>query len=185
MMSEPDLTYSQAQAKILAGVKPLSPALLALDETLGLVLGQPVIVRDPVPPFDNSAMDGYAVRATDLEGASADHPAGLLVLADLQAGDSTRFTVRPKTAIRIMTGAAIPEGADTVVRKEDTRSEGNQVFILRAVPAGANIRRAGEDMRPGQTVLEAGCVLRPAEIGVLAALGQAQVCVIPPPRSRF
>jgi molybdopterin molybdotransferase len=181
MMSEPDLTYSQAQAKILAGVKPLSPALLALYETLGLVLGQPAIVRDPVPPFHNSAMDGYAVRATDLEGVSADHPAGLLVLSDLQAGGSTSFTVQPKTAIRIMTGAAIPEGADTVVRKEDTRSEGNHVFILRTVPPGANIRRAGEDMRPGQTVLEAGCVLRPAEIGVLAALGQAQVCVIPPP----
>jgi len=180
MMSEPDLTYLQAQAKILAGVKPLSPVLLALDETLGLVLGQPAIVRDPVPPFDNSAMDGYALRAADLEGASVDHPAGLLVLSDLQAGGSTSFTVQPKTAIRIMTGAAIPEGADTVVRKEDTRSEGNQVFILRTVPPGVNIRRAGEDMRPGQTVLEAGCVLRPAEIGVLAALGQAQVCVIPP-----
>jgi molybdopterin molybdotransferase len=180
MMSELDLTYHQAQAKILAGVKPLSPALLALDETLGLVLGQPVIVRDSVPPFDNSAMDGYAVRATDLAGASADHPVELLVLADLQAGDSTPFSVQPKTAIRIMTGASIPLNADTVVRKEDTRSEGAHAFILRTVSPGANIRRAGEDMRPGQTVLEAGCVLRPAEIGVLAALGQAQVCVIPP-----
>jgi molybdopterin molybdotransferase len=181
MMSEPDLTYSQAQAKILAKVEPLSPALLALDETLGLVLGQPVIVRDPVPPFDNSAMDGYAVRAIDLAGASADHPVDLLVLADLQAGDSTPFTVQPKTAIRIMTGASIPLNADTVVRKEDTRSEGAHTFILRTLSPGANIRRAGEDMRPGQTVLEAGCVLRPAEIGVLAALGLAQVCVIPPP----
>jgi molybdopterin molybdotransferase len=142
-----------------------------------------------IPPFVNSAMDGYAVRAADTVGASPQAPITLRVIADLAAGYITDLVVEPGTAIRIMTGAPLPAGADAVVRFEDT-SEGlpagerrsDRIEVFSQVVVGENVRPAGEDIRKGELVLAEGTVLRPQEIGVLASLGRARVRVIRRPR---
>jgi len=138
-----------------------------------------VIAHGNVPPFANSAMDGFAVLAADIQQASEAAPVRLRILEDVPAGSVATQPVRPGTAIRIMTGAPLPDGTDTVVHVEVTRAEGDDVLILLALKDGANVRRAGEDMKDGATVLAAGTVLRPGEVGVCAATGHATVTVHP------
>jgi molybdopterin molybdotransferase len=178
----------EALAQILAAVTPLPPVELPLLATLGLTLAEDVVAPHDVPPYRNSAMDGYAVRAADIAGASRERPARLAVVASIAAGHPSEVAIGPGEAARIMTGAAMPAGADTVVRFEETdetpgeRGERRTVQIYRAARLGENVRWPGEDVRAGAVVLAAGTPLRAAEIGLLASLGQARVPVHRRPR---
>ncbi len=156
---------------------------VALAEAQGLALADDVVAALALPVFDNSAMDGYAVRAEDVAGATPERPVVLPVAEDIPAGRTDELTLQPGTAHRIMTGAPVPAGTTAVVPVEDTdgglESGGDSVAILRPRPAGAHIRRAGEDVAPGTTVLRRGQVVTPAVLGLAAALGMAELPVIP------
>ncbi|GII89555.1 molybdopterin molybdenumtransferase MoeA [Sphaerisporangium siamense] len=169
-------------AEILAAVRPLAPVVLGLDAALGATLAEDVEAPVPLPPFDNSAMDGYAVRAADVATASEDHPVVLPVTLDVAAGDVAPRTVASGHVTRIMTGAPVPEGADAVVPVEWTDGGVSEVLIRRPAPAGNAIRRSGEDVRPGDVVLASGAVLGPAQLGILAGVGRSAVRVRPRPR---
>jgi molybdopterin molybdotransferase len=173
------LTYREALRKVLEGAGPLPPKSVPLGQALGLVAAADVLSTEAVPPFTNSAMDGYAVRAEDCAKASEGSPARLEVLEDVPAGQVASNAVAPGTALRIMTGAPLPFGADAVVAVEDTAAAGERVEVRRPLRRGANIRLAGEDIAAGARVIAAGSVLRPAAIGVLAAIGCADVPVVP------
>ncbi|HRY42563.1 MAG TPA: molybdopterin molybdotransferase MoeA [Thermoanaerobaculia bacterium] len=172
-------TCSDALRLILDSVVPLPARPTPLFDALGLVLAERVISPETVPPFTNSAMDGYAVRADDLSSAMAASPALLDVLADLPAGSVATHEVAPGTAIRIMTGAPLPADADSVVPVEATTSEGSRVRITAPVKRGANVRLAGEDLREGEELLPSGFALTPAALGILASVGLAQAPVRP------
>jgi len=172
-------TCSDALRLVLDSVAPLPPRRTPLFDALGLVLADRVVSPETVPPFTNSAMDGYAVRHGDVATASPAAPAILEVLADLPAGSVAAHEVVPGTAIRIMTGAPLPAGADGVVPVEATSSEGTRVRIAAPVKRGANVRLAGEDLREGEELLPSGFVLNPAALGVLASVGLAEVPVHP------
>ena len=176
------VSVDEAREIILAAVRPLGSEKVALPESLGRVLAETASSPWDIPPLDNSAMDGFAVRAADVSGASGDNPVSLDVLEDLPAGHIAGQPVRPGTAIRIMTGAPIPDGADAVVRVEDTEEAGRKVQILVAAEAGLNIRPAGEDVSAGQKVIEEGTPLTPAAVGMLAGVGRASVRVTQRPR---
>jgi molybdopterin molybdotransferase len=176
------LTTTQALERILDRAVPLPPRHLPLDEALGLVTAEAVLARQPVPPFTNSAMDGYALRAADAAGASRDRPARLPVAAEIPAGSPGGLALPPGAAARIMTGAVLPDGADAVVPVEEAQAEPGFVVLAAAPRPGAHIRLAGEDIPGGGVVVAAGTVLRPAELGVLAAVGAARVPVHPRPR---
>ena len=173
------LNIEEALKAILDYAEPLTPVSMPLDEAAGLVLAENVIAHGNVPPFANSAMDGFAVLAADIQQASEATPVRLRILEDVPAGSVATQPVRPGTAIRIMTGAPLPAGADTVVHVEVTRAEGDDVLILLALKNGVNVRRAGEDMKDGAVVLTTGAVLRPGEVGVCAAAGHATITVHP------
>ncbi len=173
------LNTEEALNIVLAHAELPEPARIPLDEAAGLVLAEDVAARGNVPPFANSAMDGFAVLASDIQQASEATPVRLHILEDVPAGSVATQPVRSGTAIRIMTGAPLPEGADTVVHVEVTRVEGGDVLILLALKRGFNVRRAGEDMTDGTVVLHAGSILRPGEIGVCAAAGHDAVSVYP------
>lgn len=151
----------------------LGSEYVALSQTLGRVLSDPVLASRDVPPFRNAAMDGYAVRAIDVATASADTPARLRVLEVVGAGSVPRQTVTAGCATKIMTGSPMPDGADAVVRVEDTEEQDGHVRVLANVTPGTSVRHPGEDMRAGETVLLPGHVLRPADVGLLASLGIA------------
>ena len=163
-------------------------ALAAILEQVGLlaargrVLAEEIVAGLSVPPCDNSAMDGYAVRFGDIEGATPEQPVRLPVIGDLPAGAVAAAPLQPGQALRIMTGAPIPVGADTVIKQEDTRVEGDTVFIQHNQLSGINIRRAGEDITKGAVVLAPGTLLGPAHTGVLASLKRAIVPVFQRPR---
>ena len=175
------ISIEEALAIILENVEVLAPRRMGLEECLGRVLGEDVSAREDIPPFTNSAMDGFAVRAGDTAGASPETPRRFRVLEDLPAGAVTETAVGEGEAIRIMTGAPQPAGADSVVMVEKTREGEGGMEVLQPVRPGENVRRAGESVRRGETVLAAGTVLRPQEIGLLAALGCSRPAVIPPP----
>ncbi len=178
----PMLSVEEALERILSYFHPLEPEKVPILESLGRVLAEDVHADMDIPPLANSAMDGYAVLAADTAGASPHSPRRLRIVHNLAAGYTTNVEVRPGTAIRIMTGAPIPPGADAVVRFEDTEREGDWVNILKEVPVGKNVRPAGEDVRKGELVLARGTVVRPQEVGMLAALGRREVSVIRRPR---
>lgn len=168
---------------IVARFAPLPAERIDIFSALGRVLAEDVIAPFDIPPHDNSAMDGYAVRSADLRGAAPDTPITLRVIEALPAGYVSTRVLRAGEAIRIMTGAPIPDGADTIIRVEDTqRKEGEQVAIFVERPPQFDTRRAGEDVRRGETILTKGRVLRPAEIGLLAALGRSFVAAHQRPR---
>ena len=160
---------------MLERVSPLGTEQVPLGEAFGRVLGQDVESVDAVPGFDNSAMDGFALRAADTAGASSGSPATLSVVDESRAGRPATSTLGDREAIAISTGAMIPEGADSIVRVEDTSPLDGRVEIAVEVPAGNNIRRAGEDIEPGAVVLRRGIQLGAAELGVLASVGVAEV----------
>jgi len=177
-----DRTVAEHLAAVLADVRPLPPVLLPLDEALGLVAAAELACRVDLPGFDNSAMDGYAVHAADLTGASATAPIRLPVVADLAAGDAPDRPIGRGEAARIMTGAMLPDGPDTVVKVEDTDAGMPLVSVLVATPVGTSIRRRGEDLPAGAPVLAAGTMLTARHLGLLAAAGHAEVLVHPRPR---
>jgi molybdopterin molybdotransferase len=184
------ISVEEALEHILSHFQPLEPERVEILEALDRVLAEDIHSDMDIPPFNNSAMDGYAVRAADTAGASRERPVTLRVLADLAAGYTTAVVVEPGAAVRIMTGAPVPSGADAVVRFEET-SEGisgsgkrisELVDVYKGVSVGENIRLAGEDIQQGELVLSQGTVIRPQEIGVLASLGHREVWVIRRPR---
>ena len=168
----------EAQRDVLAGVRRLDPEPTPLERALGLVLAEDVTASHDVPPFANSAMDGFAVVGADVSAG----PAQLEIIEDVAAGHVATGSVRPGTAIRIMTGAPLPAGADTVVRVEDTEVEGDLVRTTTSVPAGTAVRRAGGDVASGTIVFPAGTVLTPPHLGVLATLGVSRPTVHRNPR---
>ncbi len=174
----PVLRVEEALEQILATVRVLESEQVPILEALGRVLAEEVTADRDIPPLPNSAMDGYAIRAADVTQA----PARLRVIGEAPAGRLCPLEVGPGTAVRIMTGAPIPAGADTVVPFEHTRLDGEWVEVLRETRSGTNVREAGEDVRAGQVVLSPGHVLRPQEIGMLAALGRIEVAVVRRPR---
>ncbi|TDD31841.1 molybdopterin molybdenumtransferase MoeA [Nonomuraea terrae] len=165
-------------AEILATVRPLAPLELDLEQTLGATLAEDVTSPVPLPPFDNSAMDGYAVRAEDLE----ELPVTLPVIDDVAAGSGELRAVGPGHAVRIMTGAPVPAGADCIVPVEWTDGGTVSVFIDRRAEPGHAIRRAGEDVQAGEVVLKAGAVIGAAQLGILAGVGRKRVLARPRPR---
>jgi molybdopterin molybdotransferase len=162
----------RAREIVLARAAPLAAEQVPLGEALGRVLAEDVRSDEPVPGFDNSAMDGFAVRAGDTEGATPSAPSELQIAGESRAGSPASAPLRPGEACRISTGAMIPAGADAVVPVEDTRTANGRLLVDGAVAAGHHVRRAGEDIAAGETVLERGAELGPAELGVLASLGR-------------
>jgi molybdopterin molybdotransferase len=175
------LSASEALRAMVAGVAPLGAEERPLLDALGSVLAEDVAATVDLPPWDNSAMDGFAVRAEDVRGASPESPVVLRVVDDVPAGRFASRPVGPGEAIRIMTGAPVPAGADGVVRVEHTdggAGTGGRVAIRSDADAGRNVRPRGEDVRSGSVILRAGAVLRAAEIGVAASLGRARLRVV-------
>ncbi len=170
----------------LQGILDLLPAPdpieLRLSDCLGLVLADFVNSRVTLPAFANAAMDGYAVIADDLAGATVDEPVTLTVAGEVVAGGGWSPDVSPGRVVRIMTGAPLPEGADTVVPVETTSGAQGAVAFHRAYERGANVRRPGEDLTPGQPLVAAGRRITPADIGLLAAAGATRVSCLPQPR---
>ncbi|MGZ6790801.1 MAG: molybdopterin molybdotransferase MoeA [Mycobacteriaceae bacterium] len=175
-------TVTEHQSFIATLITRPGPVVLPLEQAAGRALAEDLVAERPLPAFDNSAMDGYAVRASDIAGASAASPVTLPVGADIPAGRVDGPALQPGTAHRIMTGAAMPEGADAVVQVEATDGGTRNVTIHEARDAGKHVRTAGEDVRAGDTVLPAGAVLGPSQLGLIAALGEPAVTVIPPVR---
>lgn len=177
------ISVEQALEKILEHIDVLGTEESPVLSCLGQVLAEDIFSDINIPPLDNSAMDGYAVRAADTRGAGQKSPRILRIIDTVTAGSVSQSEVEPGTAVRIMTGAPIPKGADSVVKFEDTdRSERQEnsaeVGILAEVKPGLEIRRAGEDITAGSLVLKKGTVIRPAEVGVLASLGCSSARVI-------
>ncbi|MEE8392431.1 MAG: gephyrin-like molybdotransferase Glp [Anaerolineae bacterium] len=185
-MNESMLSVEQALEQILEAFHPLEPERVDIIEALGRVLAEDVYADVDIPPHSNSSMDGYAVLATDTGGANQDAPVRLRIVGELAAGYVTETEVTPGTAIRIMTGAPVPPGANAVVKVEDAASlkasEDEWVEIFAQAPTGQYVRPAGEDVRQGELVLPQGTIVRPQEIGMLATLGQKNVSVIRRPR---
>ncbi len=172
------INFEEARNIVLDSVSALEPVQVPILDALGLVAAEDVVSTERIPPFDNSAMDGYAVRSEDIAGASEQEPVELKVLMDLPAGQHTDQQVGRGEAIRIMTGAPMPPGADTVVQVELTGRTDGGVKILQEHKEGRNIRRAGEDIAIGQKVLEIGDEITPAKIGLLASVGRSKVEVV-------
>lgn len=180
------VSVEQALEEILSCVEVLEPERKPILDSLGQVLAEDVYSTIDIPPADNSAMDGYAVKAEDTRGASESQPRILPVVGEVAAGSISSEEVKPGTAIRIMTGAPLPDGAEAVVPFEDTdevarkSSHGDlsQIGILHDTNKRANVRHKGEDIANGSLVLKKGTVLRPSEIGVLASLGHPAALVI-------
>jgi molybdopterin molybdotransferase len=171
------LTVSEAVARITGGIEPLPIERVSLLDASGRVLAEDAIAPYTLPHWDNSAMDGYAVRASDIDGASDVSTVRLRVLETVAAGAFPTVPVTPGTATRIMTGAPIPDGADSVVRVEDTDGGIESVQVRDDRDGRRNIRPRGEDFVAGTTVLAAGTSIAPAQIGVLASLGMGMVAV--------
>jgi len=176
------LGVTEASARILADVRRLPAERVPLLDALGRVLAAPVVAPLTLPPWDNSAMDGYAVRGADVAGASAESPVVLPVLETVAAGAFPSSALRPGAATRIMTGAPIPEGTDSVIRVEDTDGGVERVVVRSARDAGKNLRFRGEELREGDVVLGPGSAIGPAQIGVLASCGASSVDVYRRPR---
>ena len=180
------LSVEEAYERVMARFAPLEAVEIPLLECLGQTLAENVTSPLSLPPLANSGMDGYALRGEDIAGATAESPRRLPVVGIIAAGQLPTRAVESGTAMRIMTGAPVPEGADTVVPFEETdevqrKREGrplDEVAVFTEMPPGANVRPAGEDIRQGELVLEAGTVVRAAEVGVLASLGLDRALVV-------
>ena len=179
------LSVPEASERILADIRPLSIERVPLLESLGRVLATPVVAPLTIPAWDNSAMDGYAARSEDIASAAAESPVTLTVLETVPAGAFPTLAVSAGTCTRIMTGAPLPEGADTVVRVEDTDGGLERVTVRSARDARRNVRRRGEDITVGTRVFERGTPVGAAQIGVLASMGAASVDVYRRPRAAF
>src|ERR1017187_28270 len=177
------LTVAEAKGIILLAVRTRPPRAVPLADALDCALAQDVASPIDLPQWENSAVDGYAVRESDVADANENNPIHLRVAATVPAGTAAGARLEPQTCARIFTGAPIPEGADAVVMQEDTRPhhEG-YVAVMESVELGENVRHAGDDVTKGEIVLRSGRVLGPAQLGMAAAVGLAQLTVYPRPR---
>lgn len=176
------LNATEAKTLILAEAEPLSTEVINLRKALHRVLAKDITADINLPPFDNSAMDGYAVRSSDVKRASNRHAALLAVAGEASAGNIFGRKISNGEAVRIMTGGKIPDGADAVIPVEEVSSEGNSVMIRRPIRKGEHIRRSGDDIAQGEKVLGAGEMLTPARMALLASLGFYKVEVYRKPR---
>ena len=176
------LSVEDALTKFLNYFDPLDPERVPLPDAFDRVLTEDIVAAYDIPPHANSAMDGYAVRVEDTAGARENQPRRLRVAGELAAGYTREALIEPETAIRIMTGAPIPPGANAVIPFEEISLDGDGILVTRRYPHDANLRAAGEDVHAGDMVLAKGAVLRPQEIGMLAAMGQTRVSVVRRPR---
>jgi molybdopterin molybdotransferase len=184
------LSVDQARERILSHFQPVTTETLPLTGCANRVLAEDIIAATDLPPFNNSSMDGFAVRAEDVIEAVAASPRSLRVVADIPAGSYPTISLAPGEAARIMTGAPLPDGADAVVPVEETNFDNrdagtpapNEVQIFKAPKSGANVRLRGMDIRAGQVVLYKGRVLKPQDLGLLAMLGFVNVLVYRKPR---
>jgi molybdenum cofactor synthesis domain-containing protein len=172
------VSIEDARAAVLTHVKALPSEEVYLDDALGRVLASDAHAPDHVPPFAASAMDGFAIRSVDTAGG----PARLRVIGEAKAGTAADVTVRRGTAVRISTGAPIPDGADAVVAQELASGDGATVVVERPIALGRHVRPAGEDIRAGELVLPAGTVCGPAELGVLASMNMPWPRIVRRPR---
>jgi len=191
MAKASDLTpIPQARKQLMAAFSPVDIEQIPLPEAAGRVLAEAIHSQIDLPVFDNSSMDGFALRAGDVKGADQDHPVTLSVVEDIPAGAVPQVSIEAGQAARIMTGAALPGGTDAVVRVEDTdfglcdpgSSAPEQVRVYVAIPDGENVRPRGQDVRLGEPVLSPNRRLRPQDVGVLAMLGMSNVPVYRRPR---
>ena len=176
------IQVAEAQEIVLSCVKPSAVEKVDLLSALNRIIAEDVTSSRYIPPHDNSAMDGYAVQHRDIAAATPERPATLNVIEILPAGKAPRHQIQSGTAIKIMTGAPMPPGADTVVQVEHTNASDTKVDIYRAPKMGSNLRRRGEDIVIGDGIVPHGTLLRPAELGVLASIGKAKVMVFQRPR---
>lgn len=179
------LPVSEAQSRIRAAFTPVSPSSISLEDALGRVLSADIIAPLDLPPFTNSSMDGFAIRAANIADASPSNPVTLTLVAEIPAGVASDRTVGDQETARIMTGAVLPDGADAVVPQEMTRpvpGQPDRVEILQPVKAGDYLRTQGSDLQAGEPVLRVGHILNAQELGLLAALGISQVQVFRKPR---
>ncbi len=185
------LNVDEALKRILATIEPLPDETVGLAEGLGRIIAQDIIADSDLPPFPNSSMDGFALRAADIINASPQNPIMLRVVMDIPAGIAPSGHVGSGEAARIMTGAPMPQGADTVIPVENTNAQwkaggdeplAENVSVNRSVKPGDHVRLAGEDIRRGERIIQQGTLLRPAEIGLLAAAGQHKIKVVRQPR---
>lgn len=176
------LTVQEARTRILAGLEPLRPIEAVLDDAVGLVLTTDLRAPHPLPRFDNSAMDGYAVRREDITGASEEAPVVLELTGEVRAGDAGDVNVAPGACVRIMTGAIVPPGADAIVPIEIATEEDSKVWVTAEPPPGGHIRPAGDDVAEGTIVIRAGTEIGAGEVALMASLGCSPVRVHPPPK---
>ncbi|MGH1503120.1 MAG: molybdopterin molybdotransferase MoeA [Acidimicrobiales bacterium] len=176
------IPLEDAQARVAASIAPLDPVVVPIGEAAGRILAEAVTAQAPIPPFDNTAMDGFAVRAADTAGATETAPVRLPIVATIPAGAIAPRPLEAGEAMRIMTGAPIPDGADAVVMVELTRADGDEVDVGAEVPVGNHIRPIGDDLPADAVVYEPGELLTAAHLGVLASVGRATVAVHRRPR---
>jgi molybdopterin molybdotransferase len=176
------INFEEARALVLSALKTRPPESVLLARALGRTLARDIKARENIPPFTKATMDGYALRAEDIPGAGQDAAVELEVLEDLPAGRVSRKSVGRGQAVRIMTGAPLPKGADAVVMVEDTEKSGGLVKVRRTVRPADNTGQAGEDLKKGELVLERGAVIGPAETGLLAAADLARIPVVRRPK---
>ena len=176
------LSANEAQDKVLGCRIKIKTAYVSILDSLGLVLAEDVISDDDIPIYDNSAMDGYAVRAEDVKEADKDHPVRLALLdEDLPAGRIPSVKIDHGYCVSIMTGAPIPADCDAVVMNEDTKEDGGNILVFKRCLKGENVRYRGEDIKKGDMVLKKGDRIFPADIGVMASLGKSKVLINQPP----
>ena len=171
------IQVQEAREQILSKIKVKGVEKVSLDQALGRVLAEDVISRVNNPPLDNSAMDGYALIAKDIAAATPESPIKLEVVEEIAAGYSAKGTLKPGQAMRIMTGAPVPPGANAVLMQEDTEKDGDFILCMDKADDQENIRKAGEDVKVGETVLKKGINLNPAHIGMMAVVGRSQIAV--------
>jgi molybdopterin molybdotransferase len=175
------ISFDEALNNILSHIHALGLEKVSLLESLGRVIAEDIYANRDIPPLDNSAMDGYALKFEDVQKASPDHPVRLEVIEDLPAGFISKKKLEKGKAIRIMTGAPIPKGADAVIPVEETKKEDGSVLIFKAAVLGENIRKSGEDVKKSDRVISKGDTIRPAEVGMLASVGRSFVSVYQKP----
>ncbi|MEM3597928.1 MAG: molybdopterin molybdotransferase MoeA [Candidatus Hadarchaeum sp.] len=172
---------SEALKIIFSKIKPLDSESVSLEKGLGRVLAEDVVSEVNVPPFDRSAVDGYAVRASDTFGASVQRPVELRVVGSVEIGFQPKLRLKKGEAAKIMTGAVMPLGSDAAVMVENTKLDGNRLKVFVSVTPGKNVSAMGEDVRAGEIALKKGQLLRPQEIGMLAAIGKLRIEVVRKP----
>ena len=171
------ISFDEALNNILSHIHALGLEKVSLLESLGRVIAEDIHAPRNIPPLDNSAMDGYALRVEDIQKASPNHPIRLEVIEDLPAGSISKKKLESGKAIRIMTGAPVPKGADTVIPVEEAKKENGFVLIFKPVALGENIRKSGEDVKKEDRVISKGDTIRPAEVGMLASVGRSFISV--------